>query len=1154
MFCPNCGKQNDVQGKYCTFCGNQLKFIDKQKEVYSDLQNRYKDKIIEQLLDSYFQNNNIENNVFYKRAELYDMTNEQVDRIILTFQENITKVNAFIEKLYENKLTFSLTDEEVEEFEEYLEALDFEHFEYKDDRYDQQCNVFLEKYNKDHEINKKREYIESLIEKYDEGEESLAFSPIKSIDENDLKELYECFHEAIFKYEGEIKRYCNNEVDFMYDVSMMDELTEIGIKLGFSKEDCTKIMFAYRDRSGVSELDKLKQITEMRKQLCEVLKLYQLKLYKKQKFVLNRIKRILPEKSCVLLGEPLVFESKCFVKHYIHDYVEKHIKSCAIEQDKVNQIDVASDSVLYTIAKMLESFMNNSYNAIHRLENQLGLKKDKNFYDAIDNYVSIKIEELSTAQEVFSKIDQGVDVEAEYRRLRKASRGRWQGGGFGVGGAIKGAAQAGMMNMGTGAIHSVVNGLGNIKSEIKASRKKSKIVRSILDGIPEKTDELLSQIDGLMIRKMESEYPDCIVKDNTNVERQLRKQFHDNPNSIKLILALLQENPLNVNHYLSALKIITSIENQKDYNNNIQTLLKMAKWFDVDLRIEVRNLLEKDINQMEITKEIVEDTFRTANSVCKNSIAHLEKTFSIRFLQIIKKASVENDNDKVVQIETILQEMKMESLYHAVQETIRQDIVQTLKSIMDPVKENEELQKQGIFLKEITIRELYFEKVFLPQNIQKKIEDIVKTQLQYKAYEFIKLMNVESPDSVKEACDRIKAMYVRNHTPVELELLNSCLEEYISNKLEVAKCGSDILSIKEYALAIKGVLLNASEQIRNIDEKYNSFKIVYDYETDYIEGMEGKSSLYYASIGKEYGTVEEADKVRELNEKIAEIYANCNVHNEENLREALAQIEDIYAQCKYGSEIIKELKCRLEQLDLLARTVLDVVYDTREEALKESRKVVGNKKFDTEEAAEAERDRLRRERELIDFENKEISKLKEKEKDEKLSAVEFLKLIKIKKFQTIEGKQYEENFEKKILNYYNSTKNNIEKDIKKTKTRRNKLKVIAVIAALIGLKLFFAVGLILKIIILVVVLVLFGEVLMATEELEEYDKKKHFLQDVEKTFIIQNEKMYLRKIKVRVIEKYNDKTLGKLVDPGEIIEVLPDRLEQLLESKVVEKI
>ena len=70
------------------------------------------------------------------------------------------------------------------------------------------------------------------------------------------------------------------------------------------------------------------------------------------------------------------------------------------------------------------------------------------------------------------------------------------------------------------------------------------------------------------------------------------------------------------------------------------------------------------------------------------------------------------------------------------------------------------------------------------------------------------------------------------------------------------------------------------------------------------------------------------------------------------------------------------MKYRLERIDLLARTVLDEVYATREEAQKEARKVVGDKKFNTEEEAEAERERLRQEQELIEFETQEIEKLK----------------------------------------------------------------------------------------------------------------------------------------------------------------------------------
>ena len=61
-----------------------------------------------------------------------------------------------------------------------------------------------------------------------------------------------------------------------------------------------------------------------------------------------------------------------------------------------------------------------------------------------------------------------------YRAERKANRGRVVGGGFGVGGAIKGMATAGAMNAVSGIGHSAVNAIGNMTSSIAAaSAKKS---------------------------------------------------------------------------------------------------------------------------------------------------------------------------------------------------------------------------------------------------------------------------------------------------------------------------------------------------------------------------------------------------------------------------------------------------------------------------------------------------------------------------------------------------------------------------------------------------------------------------------------------------------------------------------------------------------
>lgn len=63
----------------------------------------------------------------------------------------------------------------------------------------------------------------------------------------------------------------------------------------------------------------------------------------------------------------------------------------------------------------------------------------------------------------------------QYRQVRKDSRGRVIGGGFGVSGAVKGMATAGAINMTTGALHSIGNAIGNMGSAMSAASAKSKL-------------------------------------------------------------------------------------------------------------------------------------------------------------------------------------------------------------------------------------------------------------------------------------------------------------------------------------------------------------------------------------------------------------------------------------------------------------------------------------------------------------------------------------------------------------------------------------------------------------------------------------------------------------------------------------------------------
>ena len=59
-------------------------------------------------------------------------------------------------------------------------------------------------------------------------------------------------------------------------------------------------------------------------------------------------------------------------------------------------------------------------------------------------------------QDQYDEIEHQRQAEAAYRENRKASRSRWSGGGFGLGGALKGAAEAAALNAVSGLGHSAV--------------------------------------------------------------------------------------------------------------------------------------------------------------------------------------------------------------------------------------------------------------------------------------------------------------------------------------------------------------------------------------------------------------------------------------------------------------------------------------------------------------------------------------------------------------------------------------------------------------------------------------------------------------------------------------------------------------------------
>lgn len=121
------------------------------------------------------------------------------------------------------------------------------------------------------------------------------------------------------------------------------------------------------------------------------------------------------------------------------------------------------------------------------LEHNVLSVDEASFKERYSGYCTVWEEAFLTVYDRYAEIVMDQQQLDEYRVARRQSRARWQGGGFGVSGALKGAATAGALNIISGAGHMVFNGIGKIISSISASIQKDKIFND------PKTYETLSQ-------------------------------------------------------------------------------------------------------------------------------------------------------------------------------------------------------------------------------------------------------------------------------------------------------------------------------------------------------------------------------------------------------------------------------------------------------------------------------------------------------------------------------------------------------------------------------------------------------------------------------------------------------------------------------------
>ena len=242
-----------------------------------------------------------------------------------------------------------------------------------------------------------------------------------------------------------------------------------------------------------------------------------------------------------------------------------------------------------------------------------------------------KMEEF--AREILEESNQRVTQNEEYRALRKTSRGRVVGGGFGLKGAIGGMAMAGTFNALSGLAHSGANAIGNAKTRRGERDRLNRIYQSpmMIDGIRSLFTDTFLQMAWLFL-SYQRKYDDISLpgtdEDLTRAEA-LRENFQKIPADKQpdVAVQILTLAPLTTATYQFLLKqyqdpqgVLGRFANAVGLERTYRTLVDRDLAPKVDEVINRLSSRMKHVTMAEITSSsvshILEENHQDLQNIC----------------------------------------------------------------------------------------------------------------------------------------------------------------------------------------------------------------------------------------------------------------------------------------------------------------------------------------------------------------------------------------------------------------------------------------------------------------------------------------------------------------------------------------------------------
>lgn len=684
-------------------------------------------------------------------------------------------------------------------------------------------------------------------------------------------------------------------------------------------------------------------------------------------------------------------------------------------------------------------------------------------YDILENWQEC----YGDLNENYTSIKEKNALQHEYRQYRKDNRGRWQGGGFGVTGALKGAATASVMNGMTGIAHSLGNAVGNAYSDYKAN----KAIKGLF------ANELLMDLQtalGEDIINLSDVLTDLLIKHGKHIkiysQEELNKSYsiYNNYEQIRssndkknALIEGIKYNPYYEGFYELYLNdFYENIEQEQEFE-------RMCSYFFQDLEQIKIQLLTDDLFQ----QGLLDDQEQIDLLV---QYLHNLKSWGIS-----KEDMLENEKEFI-------------TVYDIVP-----DFKHGIRTNTASKEKFDDIIKRFNRAEAISVIDL--QKLFLHYNFP-----IIDGE------EELNIHGAKMALKVARQRKQIREIYEKiDFTKRDSVLKALSTLEQIKHRI----VGKEIINFLRCVALITDAIFDFYIEHDDFNENLKKFKhgefkssplISYNLKTGATYEHKYFNKVFY--INDKLKRKEIFDEIQNIQKE----YEQMDFHNENALKALKESVKKVFKDTQLGGLVIREIAKRLNYIDLCERTVLGVTYDTREEAAQERKKVVGDQKYDTiDQANMAQKD--------IDYIDNFISQTQSS--SNLVHYIEMFQKLKNETFTTVSGQEKVREIENDIIKKYVKMSESIsifEQD-------KNKIKVwivAALIGTVIGIPMFFNLGLFGKIICVLIVLGLWNTAWEQSEGVRNFNyntlTEKKQIDDI---MFIQNNKIYFKELKEKNVSQ-----------------------------------